>query len=133
MTELPLILNHASGKLFQEAHYKCLIDPQLVLEGFLPPEAMLLKEKSAQAVGVYYTPAVLARTLVEARAIPPEYPEDALHIAVAAMNGCDFVLTWNFTHLNNVLTRADIRHVIEEQGFESPEICSPEEMFGESP
>ena len=76
---------------------------------------------------------VLARTLVEARAIPPEYPEDALHVAVAAINGCDFLLTWNFTHLNNAFTRARIRRVIEQQGFESPEICSPDEMFGESP
>ncbi|TRZ48801.1 hypothetical protein D4Q80_03400 [bacterium] len=64
-TEFPLILNHASGKLFQEAHYRCLVDPQLFLGGILPPEAMLLKDKSTQAVGVYYTPAVLARTLVE--------------------------------------------------------------------
>ncbi len=64
-TEVPLILNHASGKLFQEAHYRCLVDPQLLFEGILPPEAILLKDKSTQAVGVYYTPAVLARTLVE--------------------------------------------------------------------
>ena len=27
--------------------------------------------------------------------------------------------------------RADIRRIIEAQGFESPEICSAEEMFGE--
>ena len=76
---------------------------------------------------------VLAQRLVEARAIPPEHPEDALHVAVAAINGCDFVLTWNFAHLNNALKRADIRHIIEERGLESPEICSPEEMYGESP
>ena len=75
----------------------------------------------------------LARKLMEARAIPSEYPEDALHVAVAAINGCGFVLTWNFAHLNNALARAGIRRVIEEQGLESPEICSPEEMFGESP
>lgn len=35
----------------------------------------------------------LARKLVKARAIPPEYPEEALHVATAALNGCGFVLT----------------------------------------
>ncbi|MGK5092733.1 type II toxin-antitoxin system VapC family toxin [Deltaproteobacteria bacterium TL4] len=35
----------------------------------------------------------LADRLVKLHAIPKEYPEDALHIAVAAVNGMDFLLT----------------------------------------
>lgn len=40
-------------------------------------------------------------------------------------------MTWNFTHINNAATRPKIRSVIEAQGLECPELCSPEEMFGE--
>src|SRR5574341_1187785 len=41
----------------------------------------------------------LARRLVEDGPMPKEYPEDALHIAVCAVNGVDYLVTWNATHL----------------------------------
>jgi len=45
----------------------------------------------------------LAERLVDGRGIPEEYPEDALHIAIAAVNGMDVIVTWNFVHMNNHL------------------------------
>jgi hypothetical protein len=47
----------------------------------------------------------LAKLLVQGKAIPDKCPEDALHISVAAVNGIDVVVTWNFKHLNNPFTR----------------------------
>src|SRR3972149_2618404 len=41
----------------------------------------------------------LAEKIVAGRGIPAEYPEDALHIAVAAVNGIEVVVTWNYAHL----------------------------------
>lgn len=73
----------------------------------------------------------LAQQLMEQHGIPQEYPEDALHIAIATMNGMDFLATWNFSHINNPFTRARIRHIIEQAGYQYPEICSPEEFTGE--
>ncbi len=73
----------------------------------------------------------LAERLIAGRAVPEEYPEDALHIAVAAMNGMDFVLTWNFGHINNAFTRSIVRQVIENEGHQCPELCSPEELIGD--
>ena len=74
-----------------------------------------------------------ARTLAEKillrRAVPAEFPEDALHIAVAAVNGMEVILTWNFAHLNNPFTRKMVRQVVEGEGYECPEICSPEELL----
>ena len=52
-------------------------------------------------------------------------------MAIAALNGMDFVVTWNFTHINNAATRHKIRALIEAQGLACPELCSPEEVFGE--
>jgi hypothetical protein len=73
----------------------------------------------------------LARTLVTEGAIPAGSEEDALHIAIACLNGMDFVLTWNFTHINNAFTKARIVRVIEDVGFLAPYICSPEELIGD--
>ena len=73
----------------------------------------------------------MAELLVVEKAIPAEYAEDALHVATAALNGMDFVVTWNFTHINNAATRHKIRAVIERHVFQCPELCSPEEVFGD--
>ena len=72
---------------------------------------------------------LLAEKIVGRRAVPAEYPEDALHIAVAAVNGIEVIITWNFAHLNNPFTRKKVRQIVEGEGFECPEICSPEELL----
>ncbi len=71
----------------------------------------------------------LAEKIIAGRGIPAEYPEDALHIAVAAVNGIEVLITWNFAHLNNPFTRRAIRRIVEEEGYVCPEICSPEELL----
>ncbi|MGR3318222.1 MAG: type II toxin-antitoxin system VapC family toxin [Candidatus Anammoxibacter sp.] len=73
----------------------------------------------------------IAQTLISDNTIPPEYEKDALHIAVASINGIDFLLTWNFCHINNAFTRSKIVKSIEKQGYAPPEICSPEELLGD--
>ena len=72
---------------------------------------------------------LLAGKIITGRGIPAEYPEDALHIAVAAVNGIEVVVTWNFAHLNNPFTRRLVRQIVEEEGYVCPEICSPEELL----
>jgi predicted nucleic acid-binding protein len=72
---------------------------------------------------------LLAERILAGKGVPSEHPEDALHIAVAAINGVDVLITWNFAHLNNPFTRMMIRQIVENQGFPCPEICSPEELL----
>lgn len=71
----------------------------------------------------------LAEKILARRALPPEFPEDALHIAVAAVNGIDVLITWNIGHLNNPFTRKTVRQIVENNGYACPEICSPEELL----
>ena len=71
----------------------------------------------------------LAEQILAAKAVPDEYPDDALHMAVAAVNGMDVLITWNFAHLNNPIARINIRQVVEENGYRCPEVCSPEELL----
>ncbi|MFQ5637958.1 MAG: type II toxin-antitoxin system VapC family toxin [bacterium] len=73
----------------------------------------------------------LAAILIEEGPIPKEYLEDALHIAIAIVNGLDYLLTWNFTHINNAQMKAKIVSVVEAEGYQCPTICSPEELLGE--
>jgi predicted nucleic acid-binding protein len=71
----------------------------------------------------------LAEKILTNKGIPREYPEDALHIAIAAVNGMEVIVTWNFSHLNNPFTRKKVRKIVEAEGYICPEICSPEELL----
>ena len=73
----------------------------------------------------------LAQIIIDNHGIPKKYPEDALHIAIAAMAGMDFIVTWNFSHINNPFTKLKIRRLVEETGFECPEIVTPEAFVGD--
>ena len=73
---------------------------------------------------------LLAEKIIAGKGIPKEYPEDALHVAVAGANGMEVLVTWNFAHLNNPFTRLMIRQIVESEGYRSLEICSPDELLG---
>lgn len=61
---LDLLLRHASGALFQEAHYRAVQPFTLSLPG-IPPAPSKTVKTSAAGSGVYFTPPSLARTIVE--------------------------------------------------------------------
>jgi len=43
----------------------------------------------------------LVDNLTSTDAIPPSEPRDAFHIAIAAVNGVQYLVTWNFKHIAN--------------------------------
>jgi predicted nucleic acid-binding protein len=75
---------------------------------------------------------LLAEALLAAGAVPANSTRDALHIAIATLQGADFLLTWNFKHINNAETRGIIAKVIADHGWACPVLCSPEELVGKS-
>jgi len=73
----------------------------------------------------------LADQLLKRVPLPASAAADALHIAVAAVNGMDYLLTWNCTHIANAELRPRIETVCRDCGFEPPVICTPEELLKE--
>lgn len=71
----------------------------------------------------------LANLLVDLGAIPSRALEDALHLAIAAVNGVDFLVTWNCRHLANASMRARIEAACRGAGYVPPVICTPEELL----
>jgi len=71
----------------------------------------------------------IAEHLVGNGPIPQEAAADALHIAVAAVNGIDYLLTWNCKHLANASLRVQIASLLEGAGYACPVICTPEELL----
>lgn len=71
----------------------------------------------------------LAHLLIERGPIPQAYLSDALHIAVAAVNGMNYLLTWNCKHLANAALRRRIEALVIGAGYPCPIICTPEELM----
>ena len=73
----------------------------------------------------------LAKRLVDEGALPRQATDDAIHIAVAAVHGVDYLLTWNCRHLDNAERKPLVRNVCAICGYRCPEICTPLELMGE--
>ena len=71
----------------------------------------------------------LAQALITPGPLPANAVVDALHIAIAAVHGMHYLLTWNCTHIANAAIRSDIEDVCRAHGYEPPVICTPEELL----
>jgi predicted nucleic acid-binding protein len=63
--------------------------------------------------------------------IPRKAATDAAHIAIAAVHGMDFLLTWNCAHIANAAMVRALGSICREYACECPVICTPEELLGE--
>ena len=71
----------------------------------------------------------LAHKLIHLHMVPEKALADALHIAIAATTGMDYLLTWNCKHIANAVTRADIENLCRDMGIIPPVICTREELL----
>lgn len=72
---------------------------------------------------------VLTRLLLARGAVPPQFTNDAAHIAIATVHHMDFLLTWNCKHLANAARLRKLMAVCSEAGYVCPVICTPEELL----
>ena len=70
----------------------------------------------------------LAKQLIVPGAIPEKAGPDAVHIAAAVIERCDFLLTWNFRHIANVRIRREVERILRKYGYTKTTICTPEEL-----
>ena len=73
----------------------------------------------------------LGNALIQNHALPAKAEMDAYHVAIAAVHGMEFLLTWNCTHIANAATRPKIEATCRRLGFEPPIICTPIELMEE--
>lgn len=71
----------------------------------------------------------LAHKLIAEFAVPKTEPRDAVHISLAAVNGVEYLVSWNFKHIVNPTTRSAIERVCRDAGYVPPIICTPDELM----
>lgn len=73
----------------------------------------------------------LSEAILTAGLVPSRYAEDAVHIALAARHGMDFLLTWNCAHLANPTIRRNLELYLMRRHLRPPIICTPVDMLEE--
>ena len=71
----------------------------------------------------------LAEDVLRSVGLPSKAAIDAVHIATAAQNEMDYLLTWNCKHIANPSFRRKIEDVLADHGLASPVICTPQELI----
>jgi hypothetical protein len=99
-------------------------DPQAAADRLAALAGVPLLEQTPEA-------ASLAEALLRGVPLPEQAASDALHIAITAVHGWDYLLTGNCTHIANVTLRPRIEAVCRAAGYEPPLICTPEELPAE--
>ena len=117
----------------QRARFDLFVAPPVIQEAQAgDPEAAARRIAALQGIPLLTLSeeaAGLAQALIAPGPLPPNAVIDALHIALASVNGMHYLLTWNCTHIANAAIRSDIEDVCRAQGYEPPVICTPEELL----
>jgi hypothetical protein len=99
-------------------------DPAAAADRLTALQDLLLLEQTEEATQ-------LAQALVDQVPLPERAVVDALHVAIAAVHGMAYLLTWNCTHIANATLRESIGSVCRAAGYEPPAICTPDELLAE--
>ncbi len=74
----------------------------------------------------------IVQAYIRHKVMPADPFGDALHLALASYHKCDFLVTWNCTHLANANKFGHIRRVNTMLGLFVPALVTPLELLGGS-
>ncbi len=72
----------------------------------------------------------IVETYISRKLMPSGKLGDAAHLESVLFFECDFLLTWNCTHIANANKVAHIRRVNAMPGLSVPDIVTPYELLG---
>jgi predicted nucleic acid-binding protein len=73
----------------------------------------------------------LSALYFEVGGLPPKSKDDAMHIAIATVCGCDAILSWNFKHIVNIRAMTAVDAVNLREGYRPIRILSPSMILEE--
>ena len=72
----------------------------------------------------------LADMYIREKLIHEKHTDDALHIAIATANRCNFIVSWNFKHIVRAKVIMGVHHINHREGYGLIEIVSPNQFLG---
>jgi hypothetical protein len=117
----------------RRAQYDVVIS-QLVLDEAARGDAAAATERLRLLDGIPLLDAADARIpavaieLLAAHVLPEKAQSDATHVAIAAVNAVDYLLTWNCKHIANADVLPKVYRLLTSLGYAPPLIVTPEEF-----
>lgn len=68
----------------------------------------------------------LADRYMQEELFPSKYRDDAIHVALASVYGCNAVVSWNFKHMVKIKTILGVNGINKIMGYSDIEIVTPE-------
>jgi hypothetical protein len=119
----------------ERRRYTCLTSEEVLREASMGDAEMSRRRGQLLAeltiLGADESARNLARQLLVEKILPLTAASDALHAAVASVQGVNILLTWNCRHLANPHILGHLRNFMARRNFVLPEICTPVELMGE--
>ena len=72
----------------------------------------------------------LAEYYISENLIPKKFTDDANHIAIATVNMCEFLVSWNYKHIVRAKTIRGVHLINQKKGYNLIELVSPRELLG---
>ncbi len=97
-------------------------NPEAARNRLRQAQDLLLVEQTPEAFA-------LATRLLESGVVPRTEPEDAMHIALATVHGCQFLASWIFAHFVGFDARYGLLAKLQAWGHKTAYLVTPEELF----
>jgi hypothetical protein len=117
----------------QAQHHEIFVSSEVITE--LSQPAFRQREQALKFIQglpvLQINPRVLefARILIDERVMPQPVTGDASHVAVSAVSGIEYVLSWNVQHLANPNKVTHLTKICAREGFVPPRIMTPESLW----
>ena len=72
----------------------------------------------------------VANQIINMGILTPRSFDDCQHIAIAVVNACDCIISWNFKHIVNIKTIRGVRAVTLLEGYKDIDIMNPSVLLG---
>jgi len=72
---------------------------------------------------------LLTDLLITHKLVPETARTDALHLAIAAIHGAHYLLTWNQKHLDNIDRCSRIEDLIRKHGWQPAKVITPDRLL----
>lgn len=92
---------------------------ELMRTNFMPGEVLARSAETEK----------LAQAYLAEKILPPDYRDDARHVAVCSVSRIDYLVSWNFKHLANVRRESGFNAVNILQGYPPVRIVAPTSLI----
>jgi len=89
----------------------------------------LIKEYNITVLEINQKAYELSESYIEMGIIPQKFKIHGIHIAMAAINDMDCIVSLNFRHINKLKTKMATEIMHRMKGYNNPFICTPMEVL----